>query len=31
MELEIKPGEITQIDIILNNESNPTVEYLFNF
>ena len=31
MELEIKPGEITQIDIILNTESNPSKEYLFNF
>ena len=31
MELEIKPEEITQIDIILNFESIPTAEYLFNF
>ena len=31
MELEINPGEMTQIDVILNTEDNPSRQYLFNY
>lgn len=31
MELEINPGEITQIDVIPNTEDNPSRQYLFNY
>lgn len=31
MELEINPGEMTQIDVILNTKDNPSRQYLFNY